>query len=157
MPIIGNFKADGLIVESGEVKFTDMGLNKKAREDLCFLVNKSGLAYFNRLNHINITGPNAKVLAECLVMGVDANAKNIVCPATELTDSEELGMVVLVSYANDAVSGIYLFGYPEVKKGGMLSRFKYSKKDNAYTIKVKGLEKCINNKFGIVFSQYINR
>ena len=157
MPIMNDLASEGLVTKQVVVNVLDSGLNKKAKEDFCYIISKSGLAYFTRLGHICVTGPGSKTLAECVVLGADEKMGTVVVPASEITDSEELGKVVVVSYANDAVNGIYLFSYPELKKGGLLSRFKYLKKEDQYSIKMAGIEKCADNKFGIVFSQYINR
>ncbi len=157
MPVFGDFKADGLVTAAAPDKVIDAGINNKAREDFCYVVSKTGLAYYKRVGHVCVTGTGSKPLAECVVLGATEKMGSVNVPASEISDSEELGRVAVVVYKDDAVSGIYLFTYPELKKGGLLSRFKYNKKDDSYTIKVSGIEKCADNRFGVVFSQYINR
>ena len=157
MPMFGDFKGDGLVTAAGPEKAIDAGINKKAREDFCYIVSKSGLAHFARVGHVCVTGTASKPLAECVVLGATEKMSSVTVSASEITDSDDLGKVVVVLYSNDAVSGIYLFSYPELKKGGLLSRFKYNKKDDSYTIKLSGIEKCADNRFGVIFSQYINR
>ncbi|MGN0960686.1 MAG: hypothetical protein ACI4PF_00635 [Christensenellales bacterium] len=155
MPFVEDLPIKGLVQEETKSSWQDAPLNQKAKEDFCYIVNKSGLAYFNKLGHVIVTGAGNKTLAECVVVGVNQKEKQTAIPAFEFTDSDEYGKVVVVIYANDAVDGIYLFGYPEVKKGGLMSRFKFLKKTNEYLIKTSGIEKCAENKFGVVFGKSI--
>ena len=157
MPFVNSLQDQGLVQKEDKTTWADSPLNKKAKEDFCFVINKSGLAYFSKLGHIVVTGSGSKTLAECIVVGTDKKNNQVAIPATELTDSEEFGRIAVVNYSDDAVEGIYLFSYAEIKKVGLFSRFKFSKKTNEYIIKASGIDKCADNKFGVVFSKYLTK
>lgn len=131
------------------------GLNGKARDDFCYLVAQSGLTSKLFVDHVLLSGTNGLPDTECVVVGVDKKNPVATIPASALTFKESPRLVV-VAYADGNVSGVYVWTVDDtVLKPKLFSMFKIDKKTGDLIIKAKNLEKCADNKFGVVYKDYI--
>lgn len=156
MPVMDSL-TNNLVNKEVAVHYLEEGINKKAKDDFCFLVNQGGLSYYVKLNHVCVCGSSAKLLADTAVLGAEYGTSMVKVPKSELNVAEA-GKVAVVVYNKESVAGIYLFDMEKIKsKTGLFGRFKDLKKEDMYGIKLAGIEKLVDNKFGVVFSDYLRK
>ena len=141
--------------KSAEKSVMATGLNGKARDAFGYLVRESGLSWRMNVEHVIVSGPIKLPAIECAVVGADEKTGAVVVPNDQLTFNE-IGKIAIVMFNGESVKGVYVFPVDDtVLKPKLFSRFKRDKKTGDVKISTKGLESCEENKFGMVFSDYI--